>query len=237
MRKKRILNKEQHAKYVIANKRWRENNKEYLKAYNLEYRSNNKEKIAKQKKDKKLEDLEAFSRSRRQYYQDNKAHMQEMDKKRYYRNFKRRRETRNKQSRELRAKRKKEKKPSSEAIRCKYDYAYLLYRRLYKSAYGGLRKLGLTVPNNVMVLIGCTRVQFKEYFESKFTDDMSWTRINEIHIDHIRPVISFDLRDIMQLKACFHYTNLQPLWAKDNILKGTIWNNKRIQTKRETIRR
>ena len=40
------------------------------------------------------------------------------------------------------------------------------------------------------------------------------------HIDHIRPCASFDLADLEQQRQCFHYTNLQPLWAADNIRKG-----------------
>jgi hypothetical protein len=40
------------------------------------------------------------------------------------------------------------------------------------------------------------------------------------HIDHITPCTAFDLTDPEQQKKCFHYTNLQPLWASDNIRKG-----------------
>ena len=49
---------------------------------------------------------------------------------------------------------------------------------------------------------------------------MSWDKINLIHIDHIIPCSSFDLSDPKQQKICFHYTNLQPLWAVDNLKKG-----------------
>ncbi len=41
-----------------------------------------------------------------------------------------------------------------------------------------------------------------------------------VHIDHIRPCASFDLRDPDQQRACFHHTNLQPLWAADNLRKS-----------------
>ena len=49
---------------------------------------------------------------------------------------------------------------------------------------------------------------------------MTWDNYGEWHIDHIKPCCGFDLTDFEQQKKCFHYTNLQPLWAKDNITKN-----------------
>lgn len=76
---------------------------------------------------------------------------------------------------------------------------------------------------STMELLGCTIEEFKSYFESKFTDGMTWERYmaGEIHIDHIVPCIFFNLTEKEQQKKCFHYTNLQPLWAIDNLKKGT----------------
>ena len=45
----------------------------------------------------------------------------------------------------------------------------------------------------------------------------------EWEIDHIRPICSFDLTDMEQMKQCFHYTNMQPLWRVDNQSKGMSW--------------
>jgi len=76
-------------------------------------------------------------------------------------------------------------------------------------------------------LIGCSVDFLKDYLESQFKDGMSWDNYgnpngdhtNCWHIDHIIPCSSFVLTDPEQQKKCFHYTNLQPLWAKDNIRK------------------
>ena len=70
--------------------------------------------------------------------------------------------------------------------------------------------------------LGCSIDDLKKYLESKFIDGMSWDNYgrNGWHIDHIKPLINFDLTNKEELiKAC-HYSNLQPLWARDNISKG-----------------
>ena len=46
------------------------------------------------------------------------------------------------------------------------------------------------------------------------------------HVDHIIPCASFDLTKPEQQAKCFHYTNLQPLWAKDNAKKGAKYSDK-----------
>jgi hypothetical protein len=69
--------------------------------------------------------------------------------------------------------------------------------------------------------IGCTQDDLIKHIESKFTEGMSWEvflTTDKIHIDHIIPLSSaISVEDIFKL--C-HYTNLQPLWAIDNIIKS-----------------
>ena len=65
-----------------------------------------------------------------------------------------------------------------------------------------------------------------DHLEKQFQPGMSWDNhgYDGWHVDHIRPCASFDLTDEEQVRKCFHYTNLQPLWAKDNLRKGSEWN-------------
>jgi hypothetical protein len=81
-------------------------------------------------------------------------------------------------------------------------------------------------------LLGCTLEEYKHYLESKFQPGMNWDNHTKHgwHIDHIIPVSSFNLSDESQLKKAFHYTNTQPLWAKDNISKKDKlnWENSNV---------
>ena len=71
--------------------------------------------------------------------------------------------------------------------------------------------------------LGCSLKNLKTYIESLFLPGMSWDNRSPEgwHLDHIRPLASFDLSDPEQLKQAVHYTNLQPLWAADNMAKGS----------------
>lgn len=70
----------------------------------------------------------------------------------------------------------------------------------------------------------------RKYFEDKFLDGMSWSNYGNPngdhsdcwHIDHIVPCSVFSLEKDSHQKACFHYTNLQPLWGTDNLSKSDI---------------
>ena len=73
---------------------------------------------------------------------------------------------------------------------------------------------------NTMQLTGCTTEFLMTHIESKFTDGMSWDNYGNWHIDHVLPCASFDLENSEEQKKCFHWSNLQPLWAADNIRKG-----------------
>ena len=98
--------------------------------------------------------------------------------------------------------------------RKKNDPIFALTKRLRQGIYRSIRGVKL---RSSLDILGCTEENFKIHIENQFTDDMSWDRLNEIHIDHIIPISSAEtLEDVYRLN---HYTNLQPLWARDNIQK------------------
>jgi hypothetical protein len=74
-------------------------------------------------------------------------------------------------------------------------------------------------------LLGCSVDELKSQLERQWLPGMTWDNFGRLHaangpahwqIDHIRPMQSFDLTDIEQVKVVCHYSNLQPLWALDN---------------------
>ena len=97
-----------------------------------------------------------------------------------------------------------------------YKLKSSLRTRLYQSINGNF-KAGSAVRD-----LGCTVEELKQYLESKFLPGMSWDNWTHDgwHIDHIKPLDSFDLTDRNQLLEACHYTNLQPLWATDNLVKS-----------------
>jgi len=83
-----------------------------------------------------------------------------------------------------------------------------------------IKNKGYTRKSSIKNILGCEWEVLKEHLEKQFKDGMTWNNYGEWHIDHIKPLSSFDLtRRKDFIKAC-HYTNLQPLWAKDNLSKG-----------------
>jgi hypothetical protein len=64
-------------------------------------------------------------------------------------------------------------------------------------------------------------LQLKQYLESKFQTGMTWKNWSKDgwHLDHIIPLVKFNLQDKQQFLIAYNYTNLQPLWAKDNLEK------------------
>tara|TARA_Y100001951_G_scaffold92656_1_gene87617 strand:- start:7213 stop:8409 length:1197 start_codon:yes stop_codon:yes gene_type:complete len=83
---------------------------------------------------------------------------------------------------------------------------------------------GLKKRMSTEELVGCSFDDLVIHIESKFTAGMNWDVFlksgGKIHIDHIMPCAAFDLTNEEEQRECFHWSNLQPLWAVDNLKKG-----------------
>ena len=100
----------------------------------------------------------------------------------------------------------------------KSDPLYKLSLLIRSRMYNFLKYKNVTKKNKTSEIVGCSLETLKFHIENQFTDGMSWELMGKhIHIDHIIPLSSAKTEQEI-LKLC-HYTNLQPLWAKDNLKK------------------
>lgn len=84
----------------------------------------------------------------------------------------------------------------------------------------GMALRGSLKASNTTALLGCSIDELRFHLERQFQPGMTWENHGPVwHIDHIKTCASFDLSNPEQQKQCFHYTNLQPLWAVENLKK------------------
>lgn len=98
------------------------------------------------------------------------------------------------------------------ATNLRYRVTSRLRSRFYMAVKNKARS-GLAVRE-----LGCSIEELLAHLESQFVSGMSWDNWSQSgwHIDHIKPLASFDLTDPEQARQACHYTNLQPLWAQEN---------------------
>ena len=107
----------------------------------------------------------------------------------------------------------KKRMQNDNAFRLKHNLRIRFKKLLKTASHGG--------SNRFTGLIGCTTAQLKQHLEMQFKRGMTWQNYGTYwHVDHIIPCAAFDQLDMNQRKLCWHYTNLQPLKAKENLSKG-----------------
>lgn len=74
-------------------------------------------------------------------------------------------------------------------------------------------------------LLGYTAEELRAHLEAQFRPGMNWDNYGEWHIDHIRPLasFSFDVPEHPDFRTAWALSNLQPLWAAENLSKGAKW--------------
>ena len=169
----------------------------------------------------------------KEYYQDNKDIMLSRVKKHYHDNKEKNSEKLKKLSKEYYYKNKEN--------RLEYNKIYLKNNRNKHNEYVKNKKLNdpiyrlsvivrnrirtfiksknITKNNPTFNIVGCTPEFLKEHIEKQFKEGMSWELMGKhIHIDHIIPLSSAKTEE--EIYNLCHYTNLQPLWAEDNLRKS-----------------
>jgi 16S rRNA C967 or C1407 C5-methylase (RsmB/RsmF family) len=173
------------------NKQYYLDNKEKRRQSNKQYRLNNKEKI-------------------KQYNLDNKEYHKEyrLKNKEKIKQYKKQYDLNNKEKRRKYQNERKKRDPNYKLIKIIRTRIINVLKGRYKS-------------KRTIELLGCSIEEAWNHLESKFKPGMTKENHGLWHIDHIKPCASFDLTDPEQQAICFHYTNLQPLWAVDNRRKGS----------------
>jgi hypothetical protein len=110
----------------------------------------------------------------------------------------------------------KERKKIDIGFRILENMRVYLYQQL-KRAHGGIP---IKKSQKTIEYIGCTRDELNEHLRKQYKLGMTDENYGSWHVDHIIPCSLFDLTDFEQAKKCFHYTNLQPLWAVENLKKS-----------------
>jgi hypothetical protein len=112
----------------------------------------------------------------------------------------------------------REENPEYQRMRYRDDLDYRLKNLARNRVRSALR--GASKSARTMELIGCPVETLKAHLQKQFLPGMTWENYGKWHVDHIHPCASFDLTNPAEQRICFNYSNLQPLWAKDNLSKG-----------------
>ena len=186
----------------ISNKKYKEENKEYIKSWVKQYQEKNSEIIHKRQKEYHEKHKDSRNKQSKNYYHKNKAIL------------KTRREENIESFRKYQREYVKNKRNDDPVFKMVCDLRIRIRM--------ALKSQGTTKDISSKELFGADQEFVWKHLESQFREGM--TRENNTskgwHIDHIRPMSSFDLSDPAQLKECCHYTNLQPLWWWENLKKS-----------------
>ena len=180
------------------------------------------------------ENKKEYSEKSKQYYEKNKAVIIERARKHYENNTEQKKSygkeyykkntdrvaERNKEWLNKNREKYRERNKEWQRNKRSSDIHFIIRGRLANRIREAVKNNAGGKAYSTMQLIGCTISDLKIFFEAEFEHGMTWDNMGEWHIDHIRPCASFDLEDPEEQKKCFHWTNLQPLWALDNLRKG-----------------
>jgi len=186
-------------------------NKEKRTAYNKQYWEETKEQQKKKNKVWRENNKEYIKEKMKEWLDNNKEYKKQKDKEYRAKNYEKYKEYHKIWAKQNYNDMKTNPERQEEFIR----------HKIKKNTARRIREmLGFKKSDTTLYYVGCTLDQFKQHLESKFQENMNWENYGSAwHIDHIIPCNAFNFLDEKQVKACFHYKNLQPLWATENIIK------------------
>ena len=175
----------------------------------VEYRKNNPEKVLELTRNWTAKNPEWVYNRHKKWREENPDKVKELRKNWLNKNPEKRKEYRENY---------KPRKQERRKERRNTDPIFNLVNRMRNRLRKYLNSHNITKTNKTFDIVGCTPEFLKEHLESQFQNGMNWENRSEWHIDHIIPLSSAKTEDELY-KLC-HYTNLQPLWAEDNLKKS-----------------
>jgi len=198
--------------------------KEYFRQYHKKRRRKNPEKVKReqreaQKKFQKTKKGKDSLKKRLKKWKNKKKLIDpdywkkyEKNRKEYFEEYRKKNQDKFKELNKIAAKR--------FYLKTKRVPKYIILRALRGRLWDVMNSIKLKKKISSKKLLGCSVDDFKNYIEKKFKKNMTWENYGSWHIDHIKPISKFDLTDENEQIKCFHYSNLQPLWAVENIKKS-----------------
>jgi hypothetical protein len=234
-----IEKKKYYQETIDNQKEYRDKNKDKSKDYNKNYYQKNKEEIKEKSKNYYKENKEEIKEHTKKYNEINKDKIKER-KKRYRKNNKEKRKKYYENNKNKRIEYQKKYKTIN-PDRCKKwqstyrennkDKIYksklryneknphiVAWRNLLKNT---LNRFNKTKNNKTVELLGYSATDLKTHISNLFTIGMSWENYGEWHIDHIRPLSSFEPDTPASIVCALD--NLQPLWATTREIDGIIY--------------
>jgi hypothetical protein len=206
-------------------KEYRLNNKEKSKEYNKKFRLNNKDydKIYSLNNQKKIKEYQKEYRNKigSKYYNKETAKIfYVINKEKIIESV-----TKYKKINKIKYNENAKKSISNRRLT---DPLFKLKCNIRNLIYASIKKRNYYKKSKTITILGCSIDYFKQHLQNQFTKGMSWENAGKWHLDHIYPVsLAKDEEELIRLN---HYTNFQPLWAKDNLQKGNkIINNKQLK--------
>lgn len=114
----------------------------------------------------------------------------------------------------------REKDYERKKLRLLTDPVFAMKRRVRDLISVRLRNCGYTKKSRTHEILGCDWEFFKTHIERQFHKGMTWDNRRDWHLDHIRPIATATTEE--HVVALNHFTNLRPMWAKDNLAKGAL---------------
>jgi hypothetical protein len=189
------------------------NNKEEKLEYVKEYNKLNKDKIKLRRQKYRKNNKDIFSKKEKEYYLNNKDKRFE-----YQYNYKKENIDKVKEFQSNYRKNNKKKIYESKLKWMKNNPHIVSWRNLLRNT---LTQLNSKKEGKTVELLGYSAIELKEHIEKLFTPGMTWENYGEWHIDHIKPVCSFDSNAHVSIVCSL--SNLQPLWATSREIDGIVY--------------